>query len=275
MKNFSGKTVVITGASAGIGKACARAFAGAGAKLALVARGREKLTGVADQLRKTTEVREFVMDVGNLDDCDRLLEETHRNFGNINILINNAGMHERGDLETIDARAVAQMVDINMRAPLYLSAASLPYLRQSESSAIVYVGSLAGLAPLPGAATYSGTKAGMRAFGFAMADEMRGSNVQVGIVSPGPVATGFIMENIDNVEDIVFSQPMSTAEQVADAVLVVAGGHQTEVAMPSLSGKLAAVSYNFPSIRRFLRPVLYAIGKKNKRKYKTFETDKT
>ena len=68
MKNFSGKTVVITGASAGIGKACARAFAGAGAKLALVARGREKLTGVADQLRKTTEVREFVMDVGNLDD---------------------------------------------------------------------------------------------------------------------------------------------------------------------------------------------------------------
>ncbi len=275
MENFSGKTVVITGASAGIGEACAKAFAGAGAKLALVARGREKLTGVADQLRKTTEVIEFVREVGNLDDCDRLLDETHKNFGNIDILINNAGMHERGDLETIDARAVAQMVDINMRAPLYLSAASLPYLRQSESSAIVYVGSLAGLAPLPGAATYSGTKAGMRAFGFAMADEMRGSNVQIGIVSPGPVDTGFIMENIDNVEDIVFSQPMSTAEQVADAVLLVAGGHQTEVAMPSLSGKLAAVSYNFPSIRRLLRPVLYAIGRKNKRKYKKFEIDKT
>lgn len=275
MENFSGKTVIITGASAGIGEACARAFAYAGAKLVLVARGSEKLKLVADQLREITEVFEFQMDVGNLDDCDRLLEESHKTFGNIHILVNNAGMHERGDLQTVGARAVAKMVDINMRAPLYLSAASLPYLHRSAFGAIVFVGSLAGLAPLPGAATYSGTKAGMRSFGFALADELRANNIQIGLVSPGPVDTGFIMENIENVEDIVFSQPMSTAEQVADAVLLVAGGHQTEVAMPYLSGKLAAMSYNFPSIRRLLRPALYAIGKKNKQKYKNFEIDKT
>ena len=275
MENFSGKTVIITGASAGIGEACARAFANSGAKLVLAARGREKLKLVADQLREITEVREFQMDVGNLDDCDRLLEESHKTFGNIDILVNNAGMHERGDLQTVSARAVAKMVEINMRAPLYLSAASLSYLKQSASGAIVFIGSLAGLAPLPGAATYSGTKAGMRAFGFALADELRESNVQIGVVSPGPVDTGFIMENIDNVEDIVFSQPMRSAREVADAVLLVAGGHQTEVAMPFLSGKLAAISYNFPSIRRILRPALYALGKRNKRKYKNFEIDKT
>ncbi len=275
MEKFSGKTVIITGDSAGIGEACARAFANAGAKLMLAARGREKLKLVADQLREITEVREFQMDVGNLDDCDRLLEESHKTFGNIHILVNNAGMHERGDLQAVGARAVAKMVDINMRAPLYLSAASLSYLNQSASGAIVFIGSLAGLAPLPGAATYSGTKAGMRAFGFALADEWRESNIQIGVVSPGPVDTGFIMENIDNVEDIVFSQPMSTAKEVADAVLLVAGGYQREVAMPFLSGKLAAISYNFPSIRRLLRPALYALGKRNKRKYKNFEIDKT
>ena len=275
MEKFSGKTVIITGDSAGIGEACARAFANAGAKLMLAARGREKLKLVADQLREITEVREFQMDVGNLDDCDRLLEESHKTFGNIHILVNNAGMHERGDLQAVGARAVAKMVDINMRAPLYLAAASLSYLNQSASGAIVFIGSLAGLAPLPGAATYSGTKAGMRAFGFALADEWRESNIQIGVVSPGPVDTGFIMENIDNVEDIVFSQPMSTAKEVADAVLLVAGGYQREVAMPFLSGKLAAISYNFPSIRRLLRPALYALGKRNKRKYKNFEIDKT
>ena len=130
------------------------------------------------------------------------------------------------------------------------------------------VGSLAGMAPLQGAATYSATKSGLRAFAFALADELQETDIKVGVVSPGPIDTGFIMSEIDNVEDIVFSQPMSSADAVADAVLSIACGEKTEIAMPAASGRLVTLSYLFPALRRLLRPKLYAKGRKNKDKYR-------
>jgi hypothetical protein len=160
------------------------------------------------------------------------------------------------------------MVDINIRAPLMMSCAAIPYLRKAGGGSIVMVGSLAGMAPLQGAATYSGTKAGLRAFAYALADEMRGTGIHVGVVSPGPVDTGFIMDEIDNVEDIVFSQPMSSAGEVADAVLSIAAGEKLEIPLPAASGKMVNLGYLFPWLRRYLRPKLYAKGRKNKNKYR-------
>ena len=101
-----------------------------------------------------------------------------------------------------------------------------------------------------------------------MSDELKEAGINVGVVSPGPVDTGFIMTEIDLVEDIVFSQPMSTAEQVADAVLAVAQGEKVEITLPSFSGKLTTMSYLFPALRRKLRPALYKKGRKNKEKYR-------
>ena len=184
------------------------------------------------------------------------------------MIINNAGMHARGDLSTISPMDVAAMVDINMRAPLLLSCAAIPYLQRAGEGAIVNVGSLAGRAPLQGAATYSATKAGLRAFSYALADELRDSGISVGSVSPGPIDTGFIMDEIDAVEDIVFSQPMSTAEQVAEGILAVATGQEIEVVLPAASAKLTHISYLFPKLRRRLRPKLYEQGRKNKEKYR-------
>lgn len=265
---FVDKTVVITGASAGVGAACARAFAAAGANLVLAARGVEALEAMVNELRAQTRVIGVPTDVADLAQCDALLAEAQATFGELHVLVNNAGMHQRGALEKIPARAVAQMADVNIRAPMYLSTAALPLMRRAGSGAIVMVGSLAGMSPLAGAATYSGTKAGLRAFAFAIADELRGSGVQVGVVSPGPIDTGFIMDDMDAVEDIVFSQPMSSAEQVAEAVMALARGPRNEIAMPAASGKLSAISYLFPALRRLLRPALYAKGKKNKDKYR-------
>jgi len=168
----------------------------------------------------------------------------------------------------VDPADVAAMVDINLRAPMVLSCAAIPFLRRAGSGAIVMVGSLAGRAPLQGAATYSGTKAGLRAFSYALADELKDAGVNVGVVSPGPIDTGFIMDEIDKVEDIVFSQPMSTAAEVADAVMDIALGKEAEISMPAMSGKLTTLSYLFPNLRRRLRPKLYEQGRKNKEKYR-------
>ena len=266
--SFSGKTVIITGASAGVGAACARAFAAHNANLVLVARGRAGLNAIAKELRQQTEVLTVAMDVADTGQCLKLLKKAKAKFGSVDVVINNAGMHSRGDLSTVDPREVAAMVDINLRAPMVLSCAAIPFLQRAGSGAIVMVGSLAGRAPLQGAVTYSGTKAGLRAFAYGLADELRDANIHVGVVSPGPIDTGFIMDEIDQVEDIVFSQPMSSATAVAEAVLDIATGKQIEISMPAFSGKLTTLSYLFPSLRRGLRSKLYEIGRKNKDKYR-------
>jgi short-subunit dehydrogenase len=268
-KRFSGKTIIITGASAGVGAACARAFAAQKANLVLVARGQQGLDIIEKELSAQTKVVTVAMDVSNVEQCLALLVKAEEEFGTVDVLVNNAGMHSRGDLETVDPADVGAMVDINIRAPLVLSCAAIPYLRRAGGGGIVMVGSLAGMAPLQGAATYSGTKAGLRAFAYALADEMRGTGIHVGVVSPGPIDTGFIMDEIDKVEDIVFSQPMSSPGDVADAVLSLAVGDKLEIPMPAASGKLTNLGYLFPKLRRYLRPKLYAKGRKNKDKYRS------
>lgn len=267
-ERFSGKTIIITGASAGVGAACARAFATQKANLVLVARGQQGLDIIEKELSAQTKVVTVAMDVSNVEQCLALLVKAEEEFGTVDVLVNNAGMHSRGDLETVDPADVGAMVDINIRAPLVLSCAAIPYLRRAGGGGIVMVGSLAGMAPLQGAATYSGTKAGLRAFAYALADEMRGTGIHVGVVSPGPIDTGFIMDEIDKVEDIVFSQPMSSPGDVADAVLSLAVGDKLEIPMPAASGKLTNLGYLFPKLRRYLRPKLYAKGRKNKDKYR-------
>ena len=265
---FKGKTVIITGASAGVGAACARAFANHKANLVLCARGQAGLDTIAEELSAQCSVLTVAMDVSNTDQCLALLTKAEAEFGRVDVLINNAGMHSRGDIEKVKPADVAAMVDINLRAPLVLSCAALPFIKKSDGGAVVMVGSLAGMAPLQGAATYSATKSGLRAFAYALADELQDTDINVGVVSPGPIDTGFIMSEIDNVEDIVFSQPMSSAEEVADAVLSIARGEKTEIAMPAASGRLVTLSYLFPALRRLLRPKLYAKGRKNKDKYR-------
>ncbi len=266
--SFKDKVVVITGASAGVGAACARLFASLGSKLVLVARGEEALNTFADTLRAQTEVMTVAMDVASASASEDLVQAVMEKFGALHVLVNNAGLHHRGDFEGQTAQNMAQMVDVNLRSPIYLTGLALPHMRASGGGAVVMVGSLAGRAPLQGAATYASTKAGLRAFTYSLADELRDTGIYVGVVSPGPIDTGFIMDSIDEVEDIVYSQPMSTAEEVAEAVLSIARGETVEISMPAVSGVLTTISYLFPWLRRKIRPSLYAKGAKNKEKYR-------
>ncbi len=267
-QSFKNITVLITGASAGVGAACARAFARLGARLALVARGEEALSAIAGELSQQTEVLTVCADVADLQACDAMLASVVERFGPVQVLINNAGLHHRGDVRVRSAEDIAAMVDVNLRAPLYLTAKVLAGMQQLGTGAVVNVGSLAGRAPLQGAATYAATKAGLRSFTYGVADEVRELGIAVGVVSPGPIDTGFIMDHIDEVEDIVYSQPMSSAEEVAVNIVRLARGERLEISMPWLGGKLTTLSYLMPSLRRGLRDRLYAIGRRNKNKYR-------
>ena len=266
--NFKDKTVIITGASAGVGAACAELFANLGARLVLSARGEEALNVFADTLRDKTSVLAIPMDVADEAGCQALIEQAASEYGAIHVLVNNAGAHHRGAVETQTPANMAQMVDVNLRAPIYLTALALPHIRNAGGGAVVMVGSLAGRTPMQGAATYASTKAGLKAFTHSLADELMDSGINIGVVSPGPIDTAFIMDSIDEVEDIVYSQPMSTASEVAEAVMAVANGESVEICLPAMSGRLTNLSYLFPWLRRKLRPSLYKKGAKNKEKYR-------
>jgi short-subunit dehydrogenase len=258
--SFAHRTVIITGASLGVGRAAAEAFHREGANVVMVARRPEQLEQAADAIGDRSRILTVSADVAENAALERLVEATRERFGSIHGLVNNAGAHARGNLDTRDAAQLGTMVDINLRAPIVLSRLVLPHLRK-QGGFIVNVASLAGKVALDGAATYSATKFGLRAFSFALAEELRGTNVTVSAVSPGPIDTGFIMDEIDEVADIVFSQTMCTADDVAKMIVECARDGQREREFPVGGGKLATLAYLFPSLRRTLKPRLEAKGK--------------
>ncbi len=265
---FKDKTVIITGGSEGVGAATARKFAEAGANLMLVARGKKNLEAIAEELRDKTRVEIFAMDVADADACVDLFKKTNFEFGRIDVLVNNAGFHQRGPVEAVDADDLGRMIDVNLKAPIMLTRIALPYLREAGGGAIVNVGSLAGRTPVPNSATYAASKAGLRSFTYSLADEFVDSNIKLAVVSPGPVDTGFIMTNIDEVSDITFSQPIITADEVAQVILDLCGNNQREVSIPWISGVLTMLTYLMPWLGRAVRPLLEKKGARVKRELK-------
>lgn len=265
---FKDKTVILTGGSEGVGAAAARLFAQAGANLMLVARNRKNLEAIAAELRDKARVAIFPMDVSDADACVDLVKKTLYEFGRIDVLVNNAGFHARGDVESVTADDLARTIDVNLRAPIVLMRLVLPHIRESGGGAIVNVASLAGRTPVPGSAAYSASKFGLRAFTFSLAEEIRDSGIKLAVVSPGPIATQFILADIDTTSDLTFSQPMSSAEEVAQAILDICGNNQREQAIPALSGILTTLVYLMPWLGRALRPALQRKGSRVKKELK-------
>ncbi len=216
-ESMSGKVVVITGASSGVGEAAARLFAGAGARVVLAARSAQKIAALAEELGGLA----VPTDVARLDDLRALVERTVDAFGRIDVLVNNAAANARGNLDTLDEQAIATVIDTNLKAPMLLTRLAMPQLRHTKG-VVVNVASIAGHVPLPGESPYCASKWGLRGFTFAVNDEMREAGVAVCVVSPGPIATPFVLDDLDHVPDLVFSQPILSAREVAEAVLACA-----------------------------------------------------
>jgi short-subunit dehydrogenase len=269
-QRFAGAVAVVTGASAGIGAAAARAFAREGAKVVVAARGAEPLQKVVDEIEAAGgRALAVPTDVSVQAQCEALLRAAADAFGSVDVLVNNAAANRRGAIESYRADELAHVVTVNLTAPIVLSRLALPYLRESRAPAIVNVASLAGRIPLVHEAVYSATKFGLRAFTMALAEELAGTSIRVSVVSPGPVDTGFIGEDLDNVPDLVFSQPMSTAEEIAELILECAADGKLERTRPRLGAYLATVGYVFPSLRRAVLPLMERRGRKAKERFRT------
>lgn len=260
MRGLPGRCVIVTGGASGIGAAVVDRLESEGAHavswdLTLPEDGRASAAAVVD----VTDEQAV---------ADAMAAALDR-WGRIHGLVNCAGImgpaHRLGDQP---ADAVRKVFDVNTHAVLATMKAALGPLADAGGGAIVNVASLAGRTPLPGAATYSASKFGLRVFTFALGEELAGSGIKVAAVSPGPIDTGFIMANIDSVADITFSQPLSTADQVAQAVMDLCVNEKREQSMPAASGFLTTLSYLFPALGRWLRPALAAKGRRVKARLK-------
>ncbi len=273
---FAGRTVLITGASQGVGLATVRRFHDEGAHVVLLARREgplKKATRGLDPARCLT----ISADVADFDALQDAIAQTVSRFGGLDGLVNNAGAHFRGPVLSRSAAEIGTMVDVNLRAPLQLTRLALPEL-QTRNGFVVNVASLAGKIPLDGAATYSSTKFGLRAFSFALAEELSEdpatAGIKVSVVSPGPIETGFILDEIDDVADITFSQTMCTADDVAEMIVDCAVDGRREREFPVGGAKLATLGYLVPALRRVLKPRLAARGRRVKAELKRRATER-
>jgi NAD(P)-dependent dehydrogenase (short-subunit alcohol dehydrogenase family) len=261
--SLAGKVVIVTGASSGVGEAAARAFAKQGAVVVLAARSGEKISTLAKAIAGVA----VPTDVSRIEDLRALVETTMTRCGRIDVVVNNAAANARGTLDTLDPEAIATVIDTNLKAPLLLTRLALPHLRETRG-VVVNVASIAGHVPLPHEAPYCASKWGLRGFTFAVREEMREAGVAVCVVSPGPIATPFVLDDLDHVPDLVFSQPILTAEQVADAVVACAIDRRRERAMPRSTLLLAKLSGMMPWLLDWLRPALEAKGARVKARLK-------
>ena len=257
------KVALITGASSGIGLATAKRLAALGARVALVARTQSALSAAAAQIG-AGRAAIFALDVRDLSALESLPQYVVQHFGALDIVVNNAGLNHRGPMMNHPPLALADVITTNLSAPIVLCRAAAPLMRDGGN--IVNVASIAGMVPVHHEAAYSASKAGLRAFSRVIREELHERGIQVSIVSPGPVDTPFIGD-VEKVPDLVFSQPMSTAEEIAEAIVRAIREGVEEIAIPAFSGKLATLGYVSSTLLRLLRPMMERRGAKNKREY--------
>lgn len=266
--NLQGKTIVITGGSAGVGLEVARQLVARCANVVVTGRDGARLQRAADELGAGDRVMTASVDVSDIDAGRSMLAKAEARFGALHGLVNNAGFNARGPVLECEAEDLGRIVDTNLRAPILLCHAAVPMIVRAGGGAIVNVASLAGRVPLPDEATYSATKFGLRAFSLALAEELRDRGVAVSVVCPGPIETGFIMDDLDHMPPLVFSQPMSQPEEIAADVVACLEDGKPERVRPRSSGALTTVAYLLPSLARVLKPVLERRGAKVKESYR-------
>jgi serine 3-dehydrogenase len=225
---LNGRIVFITGASAGIGEACARAFSTAGARVLLAARRVERLQELAEELRDNGgQVHLLALDVRDAAAVRQAVESLPPAWGRIEVLVNNAGLGKGLDkLWEGDAAGWDEMVDTNLKGLLYVTRAVLPGMVARGQGHVINLGSVAGHEVYPGGAVYCATKHAVGAITRGLRLDALGTGVRVSTVDPGMVETEFSVVRFNGDEErarnVYRGMTALTAGDIAETVLWVA-----------------------------------------------------
>jgi len=225
------ETVLITGASSGIGLELAKCFAADGSRLILVARNQKAMAALAEELRGKNGVEVVVLpaDLALPETPKRIFEKLSAQNINVDVLVNNAGFGANGSFAEIALPTQLAMLQVNLTELMELTGRFLPGMIQRKRGGILNVGSVAGFVPGPGMAVYYATKAFVLSFTEALAEELQGSGVTISVLCPGPTESNF-----GSVARGKKVRPMKTGKMTASAVAV--HGHRA-----FRNGKITAV----------------------------------
>jgi NADP-dependent 3-hydroxy acid dehydrogenase YdfG len=215
-----GKVALITGASAGIGQACARALAGEGARLVLTARRQERL----DELKKEaealgTEAVAVTGDAREEETAIKTVKAATDAFGRIDILVNNTGAGNYKNLVNTSAEEYDQLMGNNVRSTFLFTRHTVPVMLRQKDGTILMISSMAGVYGFGGEAVYCMTKFAQVGFAQALDRELRESGIKVGAICPGGVKTEFALGK-GRTEEAVEQSGMLDPEDVAGVVLM-------------------------------------------------------
>jgi short-subunit dehydrogenase len=204
---------LVTGASAGIGRIVAARFAARGAHVLVHGRDPERTHQVAAQVGGHALVADLAVPA----DRERVAAEALHQFGHVDILVNNAGFGYLGEFAAMDVEVIRRLIEVDLLAAIELTRSFLPGMVERRRGAICFVTSIAGRTGVAGEAVYSATKAGLDTFADSLRVETSGTGVNIGVVIPGVVDTGFF-ETRGTPYTRTRPRPIP-AETVADAVV--------------------------------------------------------
>jgi NAD(P)-dependent dehydrogenase (short-subunit alcohol dehydrogenase family) len=191
-KPFAGKVALITGASSGLGRGFALALARAGASVFLVARREEKLREVVAEIAAAGgEAAYHVADVRSVPALFDLVDVLLARYKKLHILINNAGLGWRAPLQELTRSQIAETIETDLAAPIYLTQAALGALKRNAPADVVNIASIAGLQGFPEGTAYCAAKHGVVGFSRALAEELKPDNVRVTAICAGSIDTEF------------------------------------------------------------------------------------
>lgn len=187
-KGIQGKVVVITGASSGLGEATARHLANLGAKVVLGARRQERMDVIVEEIKATGgQASAYTVDVTRREDLSALVDNAIRDFGRIDVIVNNAGFMAISPIAELRVDEWDRMIDINVKGVLYGVAAALPKFEAQGSGHFINISSVAGIKVFsPGGSVYSGTKFAVRAISDGLRHEV-GAKIRTTTIEPGAV----------------------------------------------------------------------------------------
>jgi len=248
---FRGRTMLVTGASSGIGYDTALMLGGLGVKTALLARRRLLLDELASAIRQQDgDALVVAADVSRRDEVIDAVSHILDEFGHIDILVNSAGILQPAAVETMDPRDLQRMLDVNVLGTLHAIQAVLPTMRQAGSGNIVNIGSLAGRRGAPPLGGYSATKFALVGLTEALRVELFGTGVHIALVMPGVVDTPMIradgqLESERRLPDMIPPMPVRWVTWAVIAALTLG---LTEVDVPPGAAVAEKVAALFPGI---------------------------
>ena len=228
--NLGGRTVLLTGATGGIGHAIARAAAGRGARLLLTGRR----AGVLEPLAAELSARAIACDLAQAEEVSRLLSEV----GNADVLIANAALPASGLLSSFSVDELDRALAVNLRAPIVLARALSAGMAARGAGHLVFISSMSGKTTSVGSSVYSATKFGLRGFALGLREDLRGSGVGVSTVFPGFISDAGMFHEAD--VELPGYVPTRTPEQVATAVLRAIERNRSEIDVAPLTLRLGA-----------------------------------